>query len=543
MSHANFGRASSLRGIVGLIALCGMAAGANAQWTVVNLHPGAIATESEARSVYGGQQVGMANVSSGALLWNGSAGSVRKLNPLDGHSAVANGVYNGRQGGTVSVGAGVDLRTHGAIWTGAVQSLVDLHPGAEVAVHSNVVALDDTTQVGSFLGVDGGGGTFSAGRPCLWHGTAGSFVDLTPAGYGSGEARGTFGGQQVGATFDNFLGTACMWYGTAESFVNLQPEAALFSAAQCTDGVHQYGVIGILEPVPGLFPVQWSGTADSWELLDIPDPTTHWGEVHAAHGGVQVGYITDNDGISNSRACIWAAGPHSYADLQQYLPAPLTESNALGVWRHAASGTTYVVGYGFNATSNQREAVMWVNGPGVNLITSPAAPADDSAAVGEPITFTVRVLNAGPVAASPVTLTIDLPPASIATYTSAVPAPASVTATQVVFNLGSLAGSGAFTDVSITLTGAASDTATIVATSAATGEADPTNNAASASTHIRPPACVADFNGSGGVSVQDIFDFLAAYFSADARADVNHSGAITVQDIFDYLAVYFAGCA
>jgi hypothetical protein len=55
-------------------------------------------------------------------------------------------------------------------------------------------------------------------------------------------------------------------------------------------------------------------------------------------------------------------------------------------------------------------------------------------------------------------------------------------------------------------------------------------------------ACPADFNGSGSVSVQDIFDFLAAYFGGDPQADVNASGAISVQDIFDFLAAYFVGC-
>lgn len=56
------------------------------------------------------------------------------------------------------------------------------------------------------------------------------------------------------------------------------------------------------------------------------------------------------------------------------------------------------------------------------------------------------------------------------------------------------------------------------------------------------PPCTADFNHSGAVSVQDIFDFLAAYFSGSPSADVNGSGAVSVQDIFDYLAFYFAGC-
>jgi probable HAF family extracellular repeat protein len=58
-----------------------------------------------------------------------------------------------------------------------------------------------------------------------------------------------------------------------------------------------------------------------------------------------------------------------------------------------------------------------------------------------------------------------------------------------------------------------------------------------------PAACPGDFNGSGAVSVQDIFDFLSAYFANDLRADVNHSGSITVQDIFDYLMSYFTPCA
>lgn len=60
---------------------------------------------------------------------------------------------------------------------------------------------------------------------------------------------------------------------------------------------------------------------------------------------------------------------------------------------------------------------------------------------------------------------------------------------------------------------------------------------------LRPAPCPADFNGMGGLTVQDIFDFLAAYFSGAASADFNGVGGITVQDIFEFLAAYFAGCA
>lgn len=59
---------------------------------------------------------------------------------------------------------------------------------------------------------------------------------------------------------------------------------------------------------------------------------------------------------------------------------------------------------------------------------------------------------------------------------------------------------------------------------------------------LRPAPCPADFNGVGGLTVQDIFDFLAAYFSGAASADFNGVGGVTVQDIFDFLAAYFAGC-
>jgi len=54
--------------------------------------------------------------------------------------------------------------------------------------------------------------------------------------------------------------------------------------------------------------------------------------------------------------------------------------------------------------------------------------------------------------------------------------------------------------------------------------------------------CAANFNLVGGISVQDIFDLLAAYFASEPRADFNASGTISVQDIFDFLSVYFEGC-
>jgi hypothetical protein len=54
--------------------------------------------------------------------------------------------------------------------------------------------------------------------------------------------------------------------------------------------------------------------------------------------------------------------------------------------------------------------------------------------------------------------------------------------------------------------------------------------------------CRADFNCSNTVTVQDIFDFLAGWFSNSPSADINGAGGITVQDIFDFLTLWFASC-
>jgi hypothetical protein len=56
------------------------------------------------------------------------------------------------------------------------------------------------------------------------------------------------------------------------------------------------------------------------------------------------------------------------------------------------------------------------------------------------------------------------------------------------------------------------------------------------------PCCLADFNASGDVSIQDLFDFLAAWFALTPAADINRAGGTTVQDLFDFLTAWFAGC-
>jgi subtilisin-like proprotein convertase family protein len=59
--------------------------------------------------------------------------------------------------------------------------------------------------------------------------------------------------------------------------------------------------------------------------------------------------------------------------------------------------------------------------------------------------------------------------------------------------------------------------------------------------NLSTPCCKADFNHVGGQTVQDIFDYLVAYFQSQPDADTN-GGGLSVQDLFDFLVSYFAGC-
>ena len=76
--------------------------------------------------------------------------------------------------------------------------------------------------------------------------------------------------------------------------------------------------------------------------------------------------------------------------------------------------------------------------------------------------------------------------------------------------------------------------------SAVNANAIPANNGALWT--VPASCCRADFNNAGGVTVQDIFDFLSAWFAGAPRADFNDAGGVTVQDIFDFLSAWFQGC-
>src|SRR5947207_889761 len=103
--------------------------GANAQWTVINLHP-AGATRSWAIGVGGGQQVGIAGVGgqSHASLWYGIAASWVDLNPAGAVTSLAQGVSGGQQAGYAWFADPATNPPHAGTWNGTAASWVDLNP-------------------------------------------------------------------------------------------------------------------------------------------------------------------------------------------------------------------------------------------------------------------------------------------------------------------------------------------------------------------------------------------------------------------------------
>jgi hypothetical protein len=78
---------------------------------------------------------------------------------------------------------------------------------------------------------------------------------------------------------------------------------------------------------------------------------------------------------------------------------------------------------------------------------------------------------------------------------------------------------------------------------AVVGVSTPGGAACNAAGDAVSPCCLADFNKADGVTIDDIFIYLNAWFATSDFANVGEPGAPNIDDIFIFLNAWFGGCA
>lgn len=382
----------------------------------------------------------------------------------------------------------------GGVLTGQVAAqwtVTNLHPAG--AGRSQAVCVVGATQAGN---VDSGAG--------VWSSTAASWIDLRPVGAtGESEVRAVYGGQQAGSArfgvqFGGFL-HAGMWSGTIASWVDLHPAGAVNSAANGMWGNQQVGYASGDLAGFSSHAGMWSGTAASW--VDLHPAAGSYSFALGASAGQQVGYVVFGLPTGPSHAALWSGTAASWVDLH---PTGSAESVA-----SAISGGQQV---GYAVVSSVRSACLWRD-TSASWVNLHPAGALQSEALGVFNGWQAGYARIGTVDRAGVWNGTpgsweDITPALTGSW-------GGTRATGIWLDGGRLYVSGWGQNNS-------------------TGRVE--------ALLWSRPICRADFNGIGGLTVQDVFDFLIAWFAGNPSANFNGAGGVTVQDVFDFLTAWFAGC-
>lgn len=505
-----------------------------AQWTVTNLHP-AGSNNSGLHAVAGGQQAGTAIFGSvmRAGIWSGSAASWVDLSPAGSSRSEAISTTGTQQAGYAIFGG----EQRAGIWNGSAASWVDLKPAGS-GDSSNAFATAGTQQAGfaTFSGVS---------RAGIWSGSAASWVELHPQGAARSIALGTTGTQQAGFAEIGNTNHAGVWSGSATSWVDLSPTGSTDSLAYAIAGSLQagYATIGGVQRA-GI----WSGSAASW--VDLNPRRSTRSEALDANGAFQAGYAVYK---SVAHAGVWNGSAASWEDLSATLTGLWGSSEATSVWSDAT--TLYVAGYGFNNETNRPEALLWTR-PIAGLVVNDTCVDRTLVGMGHTDFSTISATTDGPAHSAclsvgsdqvtndiwydhfsmcPGALTIDL--CSATTYDTRIVVYDDVGCSGLDLRLITC------NDDACGVGGLASRVVIPVRISRSYTIRIGGSDGAMGSGTLTITCCPADFNASGSASVQDIFDFIAAYFAGNPRSDFNGSGATGVQDLFDFLSAYFTVCS
>ncbi len=258
-------------------------------------------------------------------------------------------------------------------------TVTNLHPGF---THSYALAVED--------GVQGGNVIFDTpefnniDHPALWHGTAGSFENLTPAGSQGGVINAITNGVAVGwwwRPFDCFVNNqwqtcyyrrASTWVvGTGEhrfptasgweyhtmsdtdgswhvgtvtnddgsgnvwshayiwiepnfSGIDLHPNGYSSSFGSAIDGQDQYGTVNTPYPGPSPRAAKWSGSRDSFVLMHPAGAINS--SIFAARDGQQVGTV--NRWQADVHSGLWSGTPESF---MPFIDPAFTDNSLTGV--------------------------------------------------------------------------------------------------------------------------------------------------------------------------------------------------------------------
>ena len=224
------------------------------------------------------------------------------------------------------------------MWTGTANSMKNLHPSSYNA--SAATSIAGGQQAGWASAPVSNGGRRGAAQTSyvhhaiLWFGTSTNFIDLHPAGYAESFATGlSSGGWQVGYGVNNGQNKALMWFGTAASVVNLHPSSFSESVVNGIGGAVTVGTGKISRSGGGGtqiisdHAVIWFGSATNYLDLHSPTYTNTYGL--ATNDQHHVGYGTTPDG--HNHALVWSGSATSVVDLNQFLPAGYSDSQAVSI--------------------------------------------------------------------------------------------------------------------------------------------------------------------------------------------------------------------
>ena len=233
--------------------------------------------------------------------------TVVDLTPSGAAGAGATCVGESQQGGWSTVG--------GSLWTGTAGSWVNLNPAGSTT--SRINGCSNGQQAGSAII----GGVTCAG---LWSGTAASWVNLGVANWTSSGVTGIASGVEVGSAGwvtvsghgKNQVTTsfthAGLWRGSAASWVDLNPAVAtshLGSYGLGAGGGQQVGV-AFIGPTGAAVASLWTGTAASWVNLNPAGASGSRAE--GTDGTYQAGFATLG-GVGH--AGMWSGTAASWVDL------------------------------------------------------------------------------------------------------------------------------------------------------------------------------------------------------------------------------------